>query len=288
MRMIAQVSGDQFAANNVTKALAGPGGEGIVYFFEVLNPAFMALPEYLKTHDYKNPTNPCDSPWQAGYNTTQHPFVWLQSHPRHFELFMMWLAQNREGLPLWLDVFPFEEEVGKDTTDETVLFVDIGSALGHQSIGLREKFPTLPGRLIIQDTAQVISAVKPSHGIEPMVYDFFTPQPIKGARAYYMRNIIHDHNDERCQEILKNTMSAMTEDSVLLIDDMMLPEAGSPWRATQLDMTMLTCLAAKERSEKEWYALLDSVGLKVVKVWKYTEECDDCIIVAKPEKFAQV
>jgi hypothetical protein len=150
----------------------------------VLNPTFEALPEYLKSHGYKNPTDPCDSPWQAGYKTTEHPFVWLQSHPRHFELFMMWVNLSREGLPLWHDVFPFDQEVGKDSTEDTVLFVDIGSGLGHISIGLREKYPDLPGRVIIQDTEQVISAVKPSHNIEPMVYDFFTPQPVKGMYAH--------------------------------------------------------------------------------------------------------
>ena len=78
-------------------------------------------------------------------------------------------------------------------------------------------------------------------------------------------------------------MAAMSEDSVILIDDMVLPETGSLWRATQMDITMMTGLAALERSEKQWWALLDSVGLEIRKIWKYTEECDDCIIVAKPK-----
>lgn len=95
--------------------------------------------------------------------------------------------------------------------------------------------------------------------------------------------IMHDHQDEQCRQILKNTMSAMTEDSVILIDDMVLPETGTPWRATQMDLTMMTCLAAMERSEKQWASLLESVGLDIVKIWKYTQECDDCIIVAKPK-----
>jgi hypothetical protein len=97
--------------------------------------------------------------------------------------------------------------------------------------------------------------------------------------------ILHDYPDEQCCKILQNTITAMTEDSVLLIDEIVIPEMGAAWRATQMDMTMLSTLAAKERSEKEWYALLESVGLHIVKIWKYTEECEDCIIVAKPQKF---
>lgn len=75
----------------------------------------------------------------------------------------------------------------------------------------------------------------------------------------------------------------MTRDSVILIDEMVLSESGAPWRATQLDMAMLTCLAAKERTEAEWRQLLKDARLKVRKIWKYTEECEDCIIVAVPE-----
>jgi len=74
--------------------------------------------------------------------------------------------------------------------------------------------------------------------------------------------------------------AGMTSDSVLLIDEMVLSERGAPWRATQLDMAMITCLAAMERSEAQWRDLLDAAGFYIKKVWKYTEECEDCVLVA--------
>lgn len=102
-----------------------------------------------------------------------------------------------------------------------------------------------------------------------------------------MRNIIHDHQDGQAQEILRNTISAFDKDSLLLIDDIVLPESGVvPWRATMADLNMMSALAAKERSEKEWYALLESAGLKIIKIWKYAAETGDSIIVAKPADFA--
>jgi hypothetical protein len=94
---------------------------------------------------------------------------------------MQWVHLSRSGLPSWLDVFPFEELVAQKSEADTVILVDVGSALGHQSIELRERFPELKGRVIIQDTQQVIGMVKPSHDIEAQVYDFFTPQPVKGT-----------------------------------------------------------------------------------------------------------
>ncbi|KAF2265443.1 S-adenosyl-L-methionine-dependent methyltransferase [Lojkania enalia] len=280
---VKEVGENQFMANNVTKALCPPLSTGIEFFNTVLNPPFAALPEYLKSHDYKNPTNPVDSPWQMGYNTKDHPFVWLQSNLKHFQLFMTWLPMEREGLPLWLDVFPFEQEVAQNTTDDTVLFVDVGSALGSQSVMLREKHPSLKGKVIIQDQQHVIAAFQQMDrpDIEAQVYDFLTPQPVKGARAYYLRNILHDHQDGQCREILRNQISAMADDSVILIDDIVLPETGARWRATMADMNMMSALAARERSKKEVFALLESVGLKVVKVWEYAVETGDSIIVAR-------
>jgi hypothetical protein len=94
---------------------------------------------------------------------------------------MQWVHLSRAGLPTWLEVFPFEQIVGQKTDKDTVLFVDVGSALGHQSILVRERFPDLAGRVIIQDTAQVIGMVQPSHDIESQIYDFFQPQPVKGT-----------------------------------------------------------------------------------------------------------
>ncbi|KAL5416899.1 hypothetical protein PMIN06_008519 [Paraphaeosphaeria minitans] len=132
---------------------------------EILNPVYEAIPKYLRTHNYRGITNLTDSPYQLGHKITERPFVWFQQNPKKFELFLKWMAHNRDGLPSWLETYPFEQEVGS-TNDETVLFVDIGSVLGHQSIELRERFPKLPERIIIQDQEHVILAIKPPHSVQ--------------------------------------------------------------------------------------------------------------------------
>jgi hypothetical protein len=97
-----------------------------------------------------------------------------------------------------------------------------------------------------------------------------------------MRNIIHDHQDPQAREILLNTASAFSEESVLLIDDIVMPEESVvPWRATLADMNMMSTLAAKERTETEWRVLLESAGLEIVGIWKYAEETGDSIIAAR-------
>lgn len=94
-----------------------------------------------------------------------------------------------------------------------------------------------------------------------------------------MRNIMHDWPDEKCLLILGNLKSAMADESVILIDEMILPEKGTHWRAAQLDITMLSCLAALERSKNQWHALIEAAGLKIAKVYTYTDELQDSIIV---------
>ena len=71
--------------------------------------------------------------------------------------------------------------------------------------------------------------------------------------------------------------------SVILIDEMVLPDFGAPWQATQLDITMMSALAAIERTRKEWVELLQSAGLKVIGMYTYTKSLQDTIIALVPE-----
>lgn len=65
------------------------------------------------------------------------------------------MAAQREGLPTFLDVMNFEEEFAQGADSTTPMFVDIGGELGHQCVSLRQRYPTLPGRVILQDQTHV-------------------------------------------------------------------------------------------------------------------------------------
>ena len=70
--------------------------------------------------------------------------------------------------------------------------------------------------------------------------------------------------------------------SIILIDEMVLPDYGAPWQATQLDMTMMSALAAIERTSKEWLELFDLAGLKSNGMYTYTNSLQDTIIALVP------
>lgn len=104
-----------------------------------------------------------------------------------------------------------------------------------------------------------------------------------GARAYYFRNVLHDWPDDKCVEILRNIKPAMAAESRILVDEMILPERDAPWRAAQQDLIMGACIAARERTRDEWFALFDRAGLRAERMWKYTEELSDHLIVLVPK-----
>ena len=94
---------------------------------------------------------------------------------------------------------------------------------------------------------------------------------------------MHDWPDDKCIIILNQIIKAMDKDSVILIDDMVLPNRGAHWRATQIDLAMMAGLAAMERTEKQWYSMLEAAGLKIKQIYTYTPELRDSVIVAVPK-----
>lgn len=93
-----------------------------------------------------------------------------------------------------------------------------------------------------------------------------------------MRNVIHDYPEEQAVRLLQNIAAALGSDSVILIDDMVLPNAGVHWHATQIDLVMMVGLASMERTEDQWHSLIEKAGLKINKVYTYTNSLRDSII----------
>ena len=62
----------------------------------------------------------------------------------------------------------------------------------------------------------------------------------------------------------------MAQDSVLLIDEMILPEVGVNLQVSSIDMTMLTTFASMERTEKQWRKTFKEAGLELIKTYQYS------------------
>lgn len=210
---------------------------------------------------------------QRAYQTDKDMFQWLQSigYGEHFNHHMGAYGYGR--LP-WMDpaVYPVQERLieGADTSADAPFLVDIAGSIGHDLEKFRGYFPDHPGRLVLEDLPGVIGQIKALHpGIARVAYDFHTPQPVVGARAYYMHSVLHDWPDAVCGSILGRVARAMRPGySRLLINENVLPRTRAPWEMTALDMMMLTLFSSQERAEDDWRALLAANGLRVVGIWR--------------------
>ncbi|KAI1151929.1 S-adenosyl-L-methionine-dependent methyltransferase [Nemania diffusa] len=287
--IVSQPGDDQYGANNITRALVSLGGRSALPFIHsTVAPAVNAMPQFLRENKYANMTDAALLPWYQGQDTADPIFTWINERPEVLRHFMGWMAGQRDGLPSFLSVVDFDVEFARGAGESTPVFVDVGGSMGHQCVAVRRRYPDLAGRIVLQDLPETIEKVKANplpgfEGTETQAHDFFTPQPLRGARAYYLRNVLHDWPDDKCVEILQNIKPAMTAESRILIDEMILPERGAPWRATQQDFIMGACVAAQERSHGEWLALFDRAGLGVERMLKYTEELSDYLIVLVPK-----
>ncbi|KAK0626920.1 hypothetical protein B0T14DRAFT_562785 [Immersiella caudata] len=82
------------------------------------------------------------------------------------------------------------------------------------------------GELVLQDLEVVIGTLADGDtpGIEGMVYDAVTEQPVNNAHVYFMRRFLHDFYNDVCIKFLRNTAKAMGPDSRRIITDMLVPE----------------------------------------------------------------
>ncbi|KAK9329117.1 S-adenosyl-L-methionine-dependent methyltransferase [Lipomyces starkeyi] len=280
--VIKETDKDTFTKNSITETFTLPGfAGGIYHYHDSIGPAIQALPDFLKETKYQDITSVVNTPLQKAWNTELPAFIWVQTKSENFAHFNQFMANGRLGMPTWLDAYPYKEKA-EGLKPEQPLFIDLGGGIGHQAIALREKLPDLPNKIVLQDIPQTLEHAIKHPGVEVVVQDFFQPQAITGARIYYMRNIIHDYPEDKAILILKNTIAAMAPDSVILIDDMVLPDSGVHWQATQIDLIMMTALASQERTREQWYDLLGMAGLKINKVYTYTASLQDSIIEAVP------
>ncbi|KAK1566271.1 S-adenosyl-L-methionine-dependent methyltransferase [Colletotrichum navitas] len=270
--LLKQVPTEKFKPNQFCVEISNPEFSTVIdFYFLVTRPAFDLLPAHLAERGHKNPIDPNDTPVKE---LTGHESMWsyLKETPKAGETFNILQKFSTMKEPAWMEMYPHEKLVDESDPNYPLL-VDIGGGIGQDILRFYTAYPELASRIYLEDLPEVIAdanekAIIPNN-VNKLEYNFFTPQPIKSARAYFMHHIIHDWPDASAQKILEMQKSAMKPGySRLLIHENVLDGEKSLLGPTSLDITMMVCLAGQERTEKQWLALFDSVGLKVIKFWK--------------------
>ena len=273
MGLFAETGEHKFAAkpNAAVYCTGSPLKEAVIHLGSQA-PAAARLPEYFEENGYKNPGDAFNGPWQFAENTSKHYFDWLSERTVLQNAFNLVMGISRMGQIDWFDMYPVLEKL-KVSYPEENLIVDVGGGMGHDMTAFRNKFPDLPGKVVFSDLPSVIEAAKEKGlpaGIEGYGHDFFKPHPdaIKGAKVYYLRTVLHDWPDKQARIIVKNVKDLMTKDSILLINENVLPDQGASLYQAQLDLSMMVCFSSLDRTEKQFKELLESEGLKLVQTYK--------------------
>lgn len=172
-------------------------------------------------------------PHQTGHNLAERTdvpfFKTIRDDPERARRFAgaMSFMQNMPGFQpaAALDAYDWGAVVSSASGDDAAVVVDVGGSRGDFAFALTERYPSL--RVVVQDIPDVVeqgrgnlaNRAESSPNVEFQAHDFFGPQPVQGADAYFLRMVLHDWPDEFCLKIIRNIVPALKPGARVIIND---------------------------------------------------------------------
>ena len=190
-------------------------------------------------------------------------FEYLQQNPAEATVFQnaMTSMSKVEG-PAICDAYDFSD---------LPTIVDVGGGYGLLLATILKAYPGLKGVLF-----ELPSFVERARGFtdgeglsdrcEIVGGDFFTTEFPKGGDAYILKHIIHDWDDDRSVEILRNCREAVAGSGRVLVAETVISSGNSPSVGTLMDIQMLAGARGMERTEAEYSDLLSRAGFQLTRI----------------------
>jgi hypothetical protein len=139
---------------------------------------------------------------------------------------------------------------------------DIGGGRGHLLRAVLDAAPAAEG--ILFDLPLVIDSLDDDRDprLSTQAGDFFV-DALPAADAYLLMDVLHDWPDSECVAILSAIRHAASDDSVVLIIEDVISEGRPDRRASTMDVVMLAVTGGRQRTAREFGALLGSAGLRL-------------------------
>jgi SAM-dependent methyltransferase len=149
--------------------------------------------------------------------------------------------------------------------------VDVGGGDGTLLVEILRRHSHLRGVLletpvVAARPSAVLDAIDIGSQCEVLAGDFFTAVPA-GADIYLLANVLHDWNDARSVQILRNCRAAMaTGGRVVIAERTISDRSADSLPALLSDINMLVITGGQERTHADYAALLADAGLEVAAV----------------------
>lgn len=146
---------------------------------------------------------------------------------------------------------------------------DIGGGHGFFLTSILEADSNLRG--ILFDLPHVVAGAKfliesRSLGARCEVVGGDLFQSVPAANSYTLKHIIHDWEDARAVQILKNCARSMKGNGRVILVEMIVPRGNEPHFAKLIDIEMLALVSGRERTESDFAELFAQAGLRLSRI----------------------
>ncbi|WP_169816348.1 methyltransferase [Nocardia miyunensis] len=150
---------------------------------------------------------------------------------------------------------------------ETCTVVDVGGGQGSLLLMMLQRHRGLHG--VLFDLPQVIARhrmgeLEDAGRWKAVGGSFFEAVP--AGDVYMLQYVLHNWDDQRCVQILRNCRRGMSPGGRVIIHDMIVPPGNEPDQSKVLDIVMLSIVTGRERTQQEFEHLLHAAGLRIVTI----------------------
>lgn len=190
LKLVDDAGPGMYVANELTRTLSHPGFEaGVMCMYRNLmypQSTMSEMAEWAKTYG-KAPDVATDGPLQRANDIVGTPTFsyWSKDDTASLSELNVWMQRIQQDRLNWSRWFPADDIFGAKSSEEGVFMVDVGGGLGHDINAFAGRYPDRNMRLVVQDMPEVIAEAKQQDldaRIELTEHDFFSAQPVKGAK----------------------------------------------------------------------------------------------------------
>jgi SAM-dependent methyltransferase len=159
-----------------------------------------------------------------------------------------------------------------DLSDVTTI-CDVGGGTGRLLAQLMDGHVERRGVLfdlpdVVSGAGELLAEAGVNKRVEVVGGSFFEAVP-PGADRYILVSVIHDWDDERSTEILRQCARALAADARILVVDQVVDPSEAPLISRHTDLLMLVLTGAgRERTDEQFRGLFDAAGLRVTRTFR--------------------